>query len=291
MSGVGALRTLRSEREAPPNERTTVMASLVYGEEYKGNAAENYELFFVPNIGQRVAERLMKLAGLGQGERVLDVACGTGVVTRMAANAVGAEGSVTGLDVNPGMLEVARTLAAKQPIEWQEGNAESLPLDDDAFDVVLCQMGLQFVSNKVAALGEMRRVLKQGGRLLLNVPGPTPDLFGELAQALTEYASPKAAGFCHLVFSLNDENELAELGRGAGFREVDVHRETVTLDVAGPEEFLWGYIYSTPLAPQLAELDDESRAAFTKDVVDRWQRFVTPRGMRFEVVMSTLWCK
>jgi ubiquinone/menaquinone biosynthesis C-methylase UbiE len=101
---------------------------------------------------------LIDVANLQAGERDLDVACGTGVVTRRAAKCVGAAGTVAGLDVNPGMLAVARSQTPPDlSIQWYEGNAESMPLPDGAFDVVLCQMGFQFVPGKVAALREMRR--------------------------------------------------------------------------------------------------------------------------------------
>ena len=138
---------------------------------YGGNAPGNYQRFFVPSIGRPVAEDLLAVAHLKPEERVLDVACGTGVVTRLAAERVGPQGRVTGLDLNPGMLEVARSSTPEnQPIEWIEANAESMLLEDGAFDVVLCQMGLQFVPNKLAALREMRRVLAPGGRVYINLP-------------------------------------------------------------------------------------------------------------------------
>jgi ubiquinone/menaquinone biosynthesis C-methylase UbiE len=129
-------------------------------ETYRGNAAENYERYFVPAIGAPLASDLIDAASLRPGERVLDVACGTGVVTRLAAGHVGAAGNVSGVDINPGMLAVARENApAASSIEWYEGSAEALPFADATFDVVLCQMGLQFFPDKPKALQEMRRVL------------------------------------------------------------------------------------------------------------------------------------
>ena len=162
----------------------------VYGKSYGANPAENYQRFFVPAIGRPVADDLIGVAALQPGQRVLDVACGTGVVTRLAAERVGAAGVVAGLDVNPGMLAVAR---AETPsglsIDWHEASVESMPLPDEAFDVVLCQMGLQFVSSKLTALREMRRVLKPGGRALVTVPGPKPPLFAVMTDALARHLS------------------------------------------------------------------------------------------------------
>jgi SAM-dependent methyltransferase len=111
---------------------------------YSGGQAANYERYFVPAIGAPLANDLIELAELRPGERVLDVACGTGVVTRLAAERVDGA-AVAGLDVNPGMLQVAREVTGDAAIEWHEASAEALPLGDETFEVVLCQMGLQFI--------------------------------------------------------------------------------------------------------------------------------------------------
>jgi SAM-dependent methyltransferase len=140
----------------------------------------NYERYFVPAIGGPLAEELVAAAALRTGERVLDVACGTGVVARHAADRVGPAGSVAGADINAGMLEVARTVAmssGRTSIQWYETAAEAMPLPDGEFDVVLCQLALQFFADKAAALREMRRVLASGGRAYA---APGRRLFGVL---------------------------------------------------------------------------------------------------------------
>ena len=128
-----------------------------------------YEHHFVPAIGAPMAAELVRDAALSPGERVLDVACGTGVVARLAAPEVRPGGTVVGLDIDAGMLAVARSAAEPgASIEWHEASAEAMPLPDAAFDVVLCQMGLQFMPDQLAALREMRRVLARGGRYKIN---------------------------------------------------------------------------------------------------------------------------
>ena len=135
-----------------------------------GSAPELYERYIVPAVTALWAADLVEWAAPGPGERVLDVACGTGVVARLAAEGVGA-GRVVGLDINAGMLAVARSLPPRAglPIEWHEGSALSMPFPDAAFDLVLCQLGLQFFPDRPAALREMRRVLSPSGRLGLSV--------------------------------------------------------------------------------------------------------------------------
>lgn len=259
-----------------------------FGKTYGGTPAENYQRFFVPFIGAPVANDFIGAAHLEPGERVLDVACGTGVVTRLAAERVGKGGTVAGLDVNPSMIAVARSETPPSwSIKWYEASAEAMPLEDDVFDVVLCQMGLQFVPDKVAALREMRRVLRTGGRLLVNAPGPKPPMFATLTDALARHLGPKAAAFADVVFSLHDAGTLTELMRGAGFREIDVKAKPMTLRLPPPADFLWQYILSTPLAEAAAQADQAKRDALEQDVRARWQEFVTDGSMSLQVGMTT----
>lgn len=259
-----------------------------FHDSFGGTAPENYERYFVPVISTPLAQDLLAVAALRSGERVLDVACGTGVLTRLAAARVGDEGSVAGSDLNPGMLAVARaSVPQNTSIKFYETGAEAMPLADEAFDVVLCQMGLQFFSNKPASLREMARVLAPGGRLVLNVPGPTPDLFSMMADALARQVAPQTASFVHLVFSLHDPGELRDLLDGAGFREVDIQVAKRTLRLPPPEEFVWQYVNSTPLAEAVAKLDAQTRDALERDVCNRWQQHVVDGALELSVRMTT----
>ena len=124
----------------------------------------------VANIVYNASESLAEALDLIPGERVLDVACGTGIVARLAAGRMGS-GGVVGLDINPGMLAVARSLppGPGPAIEWHEGSVLDMPFPEGSFDICLCQLGLQFFPDRAAALREMRRVLRTGGRLALSV--------------------------------------------------------------------------------------------------------------------------
>lgn len=253
---------------------------------YSGSAPENYERYFVPVIGAPLANDLIEIAALRPGERVLDVACGTGVVARLASQLVGDAGTVTGLDINPGMLAVARsTTPPGMLIDWHEGRAEAMPFPDTSFDAVLCQIGLQFVPDKHAVLSEMWRVLVPGGRLILNLPGPTPQLFAIMAEALAHHISSEAAGFVNHVFSLHDETELQNLIIGAGFRDSSVQANTKSLRLPAPEEFLWQYVHSTPLAGVVRQAHDDLRGSLERDVVAKWQEFVLDGSMILQVRM------
>lgn len=252
-----------------------------FSEAFGGNAAENYERYFVPAIAEPLANRFLENAALRRGERVLDVACGTGIVARLAAERVGKGGAVTGIDVNPGMLAVARSVTPGDlSIAWHQANAEELPLPDEAFDVVLSQLSLQFVDDKVAALREMRRVLVPGGRVLVNVPGRVEKLFAIMADALATHIDPRLAGFVLHVFSLSDPEELRRLMTQAGFRDVSTSsQEYPTLRLPPPADWLWQYVCSTPLAEAVQHANDDQRTALERDVVARWQEFVDDGGM------------
>ena len=171
------------------------------------------------------------------------------------------------------MLQIASTVSPDS-IDWYESSAERMPLPDGAFDLALCSMGVQFFADKAAALSEMRRVLAPTGRAVWCAPGPTPPLFEAIDRALADHLGPGASMFVHTVFSLHDPDQARTLMATAGFDRIEIETTAVPLRVAPPAEFLWQYVWSTPLAAMAAELDERSRAALEADVVERCAPFV-----------------
>lgn len=243
---------------------------------FTGTGAENYQRHFVPAIATPVSADVLGTADLQPGEQVLDVACGTGVIARLAAEQVGSTGSVTGIDVSPDMIGVARATwaPAEPPIDWHVGDATSLPFPDESYDAVLCQMGLMFIPDRLAAVREMRRVLKPGGRVVVNTPGAIQPTFEAMEQALVQHISPDLGGFVRAVFSVHDPEELATLLRDAGLVEVAASVSTVTLRLPAPRDFLWQYINLTPMGPLVAGAAEAAQSAMEREVVERWQPFV-----------------
>jgi ubiquinone/menaquinone biosynthesis C-methylase UbiE len=260
-----------------------------YGSAYAGSAPENYERFFVPAIGGPLASELVRTAALRPGEHVLDVACGTGAVARLAAERVGPAGTVAGADVNPGMLAVARAATAgstPRPIQWYETAAEAMPFPNAAYDVVFCQLALQFFADKGAALREIHRVLAPRGRAYVSVPAPTA-FFEVFERAVTRYLGAETGAFVRQVFSLNDPGELQRLCQDAGFRAVDVQTAIRQLRLTTARDFMWQYVYSTPLAGLIGELDEKAREAFEHDVVNGWARWAVDGGLQYEQPILT----
>lgn len=271
------------EHSATHNDRTDTSATPSF-ESYGGSAPGNYERYFVPAIGAPLAADLIEVARLDAGERVLDVACGTGVVTQLAAKRVGSSGVVAGLDINPGMLAVARSVAAPAAaIEWYESAAEVTPFPDEAYDAALCQLGLQFFADQSAALRELRRVLAPGGRFVATLPGPTPPIFAILERALREHVTPEAAKFVSAVFSHHDARRLTDLLATAGFENISVESRRKSLGLPPPGAFLWQYLSSTPLAPAVAGLDQQHRSSLQQDVVVQWESFTKDGALMLEL--------
>jgi len=250
------------------------MTSVSY-RNFSGTAAENYQRYFVPAIATPVSATLLSAADLQPGERVVDVACGTGVIARLAATQVGPTGSVIGVDLAPDMIDVAsRNPNPGVNIDWRVADAIELPLDDGSCDVALCQMGLMFIADKVAALAEMRRVLAPGGRVVINTPGRIQPPLELMAEALGDHISPDLGPFVHAVFSMHDPDAVSALLNNAGFDGVEAIETTATLDLPGPADFLWQYINLTPMGQFVEPAPDEAKQALEQQVVDTWQPFV-----------------
>jgi ubiquinone/menaquinone biosynthesis C-methylase UbiE len=248
-----------------------------------GSGPEAYERHLVPAIFAPWATLLLELARLQPGERVLDAACGTGVVARAARSRVGAAGTVTGVDLNPGMLEVARAVAgeAGQSIAWREGNLEALPFADGAFDVVLCQQGLQFCPDKAAAVFELRRVLRAGGRLVLSVWRDIrhfPYILAVTA-ALADHVSAEASQRMSAPCSFGDADALRAVLKQGGFKDVQVRIDVLPMRVASLDPFLPGQFVASPIAADIGALHERARAAFFADIERRLLPYMDDAGL------------
>jgi ubiquinone/menaquinone biosynthesis C-methylase UbiE len=255
------------------------------GWQLAGTVPENYERYLVPVFFAPWAERMVELAGVRPDDRVLDVACGTGIVARRAAARVGAGGMVVGVDVNDAMLKVAAATAedVRPVIRWQSGDTADLPFPDMEFDAVFCQQGLQFFTDQVAAVREMRRVLAPGGRLTLAVwrsvehsPG-----FVVLAQVLERHAGPDVGAMMRSPFAGPDADAMRKLLTAAGFSAVRCQVGIGTVRFPSPEEFVRRETISSPLAGPIAALGTEIHEAITRDLAEALRPHTDDDGVVF----------
>jgi ubiquinone/menaquinone biosynthesis C-methylase UbiE len=255
-----------------------------------GNAAETYERALVPAVFAPWAPHVVALADPQTGERVLDIACGTGLIARLAAERVGRTGNVTGLDLNPGMLSFAASItspdpATSAPITWREASATNMPLPDAAFDVVYCQLGLQFFPDRPAAMREMYRVLVPGGRLGLMVWQGIQysPAFGALAAALARHVSTEAAGIMRAPFGLAEAEQLRALVAAEGFRDIAIQSVAGTVRFPSISRFVQDYVRGSPLSGHVAKVSDDARAALVSEVGDELTPYVAGDALTFPI--------
>jgi len=260
-----------------------------------GSAPEVYERELVPAVFGAWAPILVELAHPRPGERVVDIACGTGIVGRIAAARVGPTGAVVGVDLNPGMLSVARSVVladsrSSAPLQWREASADKLPFPGESFDIVYCQLGLQFFADRAAAVHEMRRVLGAEGRLALMVwrgidesPG-----FAVLAEALDRHVGQAAAAIMRAPFGLSNADELAALVRNAGFQDVAIQRQGGAVRFPSVERFVLSYAAGSPLAGPVSQTNDTARAALITDARNALGKYTSNTELAFPIAAHLL---
>ena len=254
------------------------------------DAARAYEELFVPALFRQWAPMVADAARIESGDRVLDIACGTGVLAREAARRTGPSGRVAGLDPNAGMLAVARGLAPG--IDWRDGTAEALPFPDHSFDVVVCQFGLMFFSDRDKAVREMLRVMVPGGRCAVAVWDAVENApaFATLVGLLDDIAGrPPVTRFARRLRSVTS-NALAALFKGAGANSVNITtcdgaarfpnmREFVEAELRG-----WLPIMGVVLPePQIDRILAEAETILA--------RYVTADGLAFDISAHLAACR
>jgi SAM-dependent methyltransferase len=244
--------------------------------------AQTYEDFLVPHLFVPWTDALLRRAAPQAGERVLDLACGTGVIARHVAPLVGVSGRVVAVDISPDMLTVARSIPAPPgaAIEWREGNASELDIEAGAFDLVICQQGLQFFPDRAQGAAAMHRALADGGRAIIAVWRELErhDVLRALFTAESEHLQLPLEQLA-TPFSLSGDSELRAILEGAGFRGISI--EPLEMDVKFPSADHWVELTvrgGAAVIPELAH-DGDALAALlahvrgrTNDVISRYRR-------------------
>lgn len=225
---------------------------------------ETYERYIVPTWMADWASDLIDAGHVGLKKRILDVACGTGIVARKAAGLVGPDGRIAGLDFNEGMLRVARRCAGQEgatAIEWYQSDVSRMPFFSGEFDTVLCQQGLQFFPDKAAALREMKRVLAPQGTLALSVwgrPEKSPHVL-VIFDVFSEYFGEDSTTIFKVACSLSSHEVLKNLVQDAGFSNIHIQSGVKIARHPSLAELLPAYFSALPVAAQIAALPEEER--------------------------------
>lgn len=234
--------------------------------------AEMYESVFVPAIFAQWAPLVLAAADVRPAQRVLDVACGTGILARTAADRVGPTGSVVGVDLNPAMLAVARRL--RPDLDWREGDAAELPFADSTFDLVVCQSALMFFPDATRALGEMARVCEPGGTVGVQVYGGLSDqpAYGPWVSLVARHGGPDAVNLLGTYWKHGDLDALTGRFRVAGLRVTDIRTVSGTARWDSVDQMVQIEVKGSPLADRI---DDDTYArirAESRDLLGRYQR-------------------
>ena len=238
-------------------------------------AAQVYETFFVPALFGQWVEPMLDAVHANEGDHVLDVGAGTGVVARVALQRVGATGSVVAVDPNEGMLAVARRLAPA--LDVRRGTAEELPIGDAEIDCVTCQFAMMFFSDPRRAIAEMRRVIRSTGRVAVatwasveNSPG-----YAAMVELLAEEIGDWAAEALRAPFCLGTPDQLGDLMRPS-FGDVRVIRREGQARFASLDDWLYTEIRGWTLSEHV---DDDQFARLRASASERLARFVGADGV------------
>ena len=263
------------------SERTTASTDW----EFEQGSPEAYEELFVPVIFSPWAKRLINRATIQEGDQILDIACGTGIIARLAVPLVGEAGSVIGVDNDEGMIAVAKQTATAEglTIDWQEANVTDLPFADERFDIVLCQQGLPFFDDPILALKEMRRVVAPDGRVVLNVgrsleyqPG-----WEVLAEALTRNIGDKWGTMMHGPFPAWDRADLKRMAQDAGFDDVLVTIDIGSVRFPSAEAFIRRQAATSPLGHPIEAAPNAVRDELIREVKDELEAYTDDEGIVF----------
>ena len=224
---------------------------------------------------------MLEMAALQPGERVLDVACGTGLVSFRALDAVGESGSVLGTDISAQMVEAARRFASQRGVRnaaFERFDAEAMSLENASFDAALCALGLMYFPEPVVALEEMRRLLEPGGRATAVVWGARAKCgWAEIFPIVDARVS---SDVCPLFFQLGTKDSLARAFTRAGFVDVRFERIEVSLDYASGDQALDAAFRGGPVALAYSRFDAPTREAVHAEYLDSIEPYRDGAGYR-----------
>lgn len=224
--------------------------------QFVGSIPEIYDRCLGPVLFEPYAADLVARVKVEPGARVLELACGTGIVTRRLRDFLPAGATLIATDLNEPMLAfAARKFRPGERVEWRQADASALPFPDGSVDAVVCQFGVMFVPDKPLAMREARRVLRPGGLLAFNVWGSMEeDPFALVAhETIAGFFPDDPPTFYQVPFSMHDRGELERLVSGAGFTSVKVETVRLTGESPTARELSIGLVEGNPVVAAIRE--------------------------------------
>jgi ubiquinone/menaquinone biosynthesis C-methylase UbiE len=255
-------------------------------------AAEAYEKLILPAFMLPLITSVLELAAPRPVERVLDVACGTGLATRLVASRLAPGGAIAALDFDPAMLSVAQTIVecpAGVSLSWHCASALAMPFEGGTFDLAFCLQGPQFFPDPGAALAEIRRVMKPGGRLFVTVWSAIERCKGHFM--VTRGLERRQVDPAPLLkaFSLGDPDKLRKLADGAGFHDVSVSPAGARAYFPSARHFVEALAAGAVAARHaLARLPGDQREAFMEEMKAEFRQYEEAGGVAMPIEQLVL---
>jgi len=222
---------------------------------FEGSIPENYDRYLGPTLFEPFAHDIVERLKSVQPKKVLEVACGTGILTRRLQECL-PRARLVATDLNPGMIAFARPKFRNDSnVDWQEADAGELPFSDGSFDAVVCQFGLMFVPDKESGMREAFRVLNPGGVFLFNVwDSMDRNQFGAIAhKTITSFFEHDPPTFYEIPFSFYDVDLIRGLLEKAGFKAIEKSLVTLPLRSTSGADLAIGLVRGNPTATAIQE--------------------------------------
>jgi ubiquinone/menaquinone biosynthesis C-methylase UbiE len=239
--------------------------------EFAGSIPATYDRYLGPLFFQPYAEDLAARLDLGEGSSLLELACGTGIVTRVLRDRLPPGARLVATDLNKPMMQIAAAKFTRDDaIEWKEADATKLPFDDGSFDAVVCQFGFMFFPDKASSAREALRVLKPGGVFLFNVWGSLAENpLGQIPhETIGRFFEKDPPAFYQVPFGYHDREEIRQLLTSAGFRDIRVEVVDKASGITRAEDAATGLVQGTPVSAAIAERDASLLPVITTGVAD-----------------------
>jgi ubiquinone/menaquinone biosynthesis C-methylase UbiE len=261
--------------------------------EFTGSIPAAYDRYLGPVLFQPYAEELAARLQVDESGSVLELACGTGILTRVLRNHLPSTVKLTATDLNEPMFRhAAAKFGEDEAVQWLQADACSLPFDDRMFDAVVCQFGIMFVPDKALAAREALRVLKPGGLFLFNVwDAMEHNKLGQLTHlTIASYFDKDPPTFYEVPFGYHDQNEIKRVLEAAGFREIKTEVVAKVASASRAEDVATGFVHGNPVAVAIAERDPLLLPVITKAlaqaITDRFGETDIRAPMRAIVVQA-----